>query len=79
MFGSENFILSSPLMLICIAISALISFCEYKFRRKWIFITGKRAFLRVCLRLVSVVWGGAFGYASLSACGAGRKARFYDA
>lgn len=44
MFGSENFILSSPLMLICIVISALISFCEYKFRRKWIFITANALF-----------------------------------
>lgn len=39
MFGSENFILSSPWMIGLIVVSALISFCEYKFRRKWIFIT----------------------------------------
>lgn len=38
MFGSENFILSSPLMLIMIAVSVLIDLGEYKCRRKWIFL-----------------------------------------
>ncbi len=44
MFGSENFILSSPLMLIGIAVSVLLSFFEYKFRKKWIFITANALF-----------------------------------
>lgn len=44
MFGSENFILSSPLMLIGIVISVLLCFCEYKFRKKWIFITANALF-----------------------------------
>ena len=38
MFGSENFILSSPWMVIFIAISAVLDFLEYKFRAKWIFL-----------------------------------------
>ena len=44
MFGSENFILSSPLMLIGIVISVLLSLCEHVFRKKWIFITAHALF-----------------------------------
>lgn len=44
MFGSENFILSSPLMLIGIVISVLLSLCEHVFRKKWIFITANALF-----------------------------------
>ena len=44
MFGPENFILSSPLMLIGIVISVLLDLCEYKFQKKWIFITANALF-----------------------------------
>ena len=44
MFGSENFILSSPLMLIGIVISVLLSLCEHVFRKKWIFIAANALF-----------------------------------
>ena len=44
MFGSENFILSSPLMLIGIVISVLLSLCEHVFRKKWIVITANALF-----------------------------------
>ena len=44
MFGTENFILSSPLMLIGIVISVLLDLCEYKFQKKWIFITANALF-----------------------------------
>ena len=38
MFGSENLILTSPLVfLICVAVSALLTILENKTRKKWLF------------------------------------------
>ena len=39
MYGTENLIISSPLMWIFFAIAAILSFLEYKLPHKWIWIT----------------------------------------
>ena len=38
MYGSENLIVSSPIMWIFFAISAILGFLEYKIPHKWIWI-----------------------------------------
>ncbi len=50
MYGTENLILSSPLMWILFALTAILSFLEYKLRPKWLWIT-----LGALLQVVSVV------------------------
>ena len=39
MYASENLIVSSPVMWIFFAISAILGFLEYKIPHKWIWIT----------------------------------------
>lgn len=39
MYGSENLIVSSPVMWIFFAISAILGFLEYKIPHKWLWIT----------------------------------------
>ena len=40
MYPTENLILSSPLMWICFALTAVFCFLEYKLSKKWIGIGG---------------------------------------
>jgi hypothetical protein len=39
MYGTENLIVSSPIMWIFFAIAAILGFLEYKLPHKWIWIT----------------------------------------
>lgn len=38
MYGTENLIISSPVMWIFFAVSAILGFLEYKFPRKWLWV-----------------------------------------
>ena len=38
MYGSENLIVSSPVMWIFFAVTAILGFLEYKFPQKWVWI-----------------------------------------
>ena len=39
MYGSENLIVSSPILWIFFAVTAILGFLEYKLPHKWIWIT----------------------------------------
>lgn len=50
MYGSENLIVSSPILWIFFAVTAILGFLEYKLPHKWIWIT-----LTVITQTVAVI------------------------
>ena len=50
MYGAENLLISSPVMWIFFAVTAILGFLEYKLSHKWIWIT-----LTVIAQTVAVI------------------------
>ena len=57
MYGTENLIISSPVMWIFFAIAAILGFLEYKLPHKWIWIT--LAVVSQAVAVVALLFAGA--------------------
>jgi hypothetical protein len=57
MYGTENLIISSPVMWIFFAIAAILGFLEYKLPHKWIWIT--LAVVSQAAAVVALLFAGA--------------------